>query len=362
MIKKLFLGLFLLFSLSGCSMNSGKQTELVFSTWGSASELATVKTIIRDFELENPDIKIKLQHIPQNYFKKLHLQLASSSEPDVMLINNQVIPTYSEYLLSLNTVKTQDFYKNAIKALSYDNELKAIPRDVSTLMIYYNKELVSPQTGWSLEDLLKDGARLKAEKKFAIVLEPDLFYLYPFLMSFGEAPQTNTTENLFEQKGTKFFKSLSSDYHYAPLQYELGMAMPLEFFLKSKSAYYLSGRWMYPKISEMAKFSFGTIEFPNGSIGNTVPCDASGWAVSNRSLHKEEALRFINYLASKKSLEKMSKNGLIIPARASVAKSVENGNIFLKLAENSKVIEYPKQYDKYRDEINQLLKIESRKP
>lgn len=360
MIKKLFVGLFLGSCLCGCTFNSDNKIELSFATWGSVSELAVIKQVVKEFEDENSDLKIRIQHIPQNYFKKLHLLFASNSEPDVILINNQYIPTYADYLLTLSNAETVGFYKTAVKSLTYKNELKAIPRDVSTLMIYYNKELVSPRKGWKLEDLLQDGARLKAKGKFAIVYESDLLYLYPFLMSLGESPESVTAENLFEKKGVKFFSALSREYHYAPLLYELGMATPVELFLNEKSAYYLSGRWMYPKLTEIAPFQFGMIEFPAGENGSRVPCDATGWAVSKRSRKQEEALRFVKYLSSASSLKKMGESGLLVPARVSVANEIVDIDVFLRLAESSPSIRYPKNYDRYKDEINTLLKIESR--
>jgi multiple sugar transport system substrate-binding protein len=46
--------------------------------------------------LQNPNIKINLVHIPDNYFRKLHLLVASNLMPDVVFVNNLNANIYLE--------------------------------------------------------------------------------------------------------------------------------------------------------------------------------------------------------------------------------------------------------------------------
>lgn len=354
MIKKLLISTLACILLSGCNSKE-KPITLSFATWGSASEMTIVNNVVKDFETENPNIKIKIQHIPQNYFKKLHLLFASNSAPDILLINNQNLPTYANFLMPLNHNKLKQFFPNAITALSYNNELKAIPRDISTLVIYYNKNLVSPRENWSLQDFLTDGQRLKEKGYYLIALERDIFYLYPFLLSNNENLSDISEDTLETSESVKLYRNLSELYHYAPLQHELGMATPAEFFLNEKAAYYLSGRWMTPKITEQANFDWGIKQFPRGTIGSVVPCDATGWAITKNTKHPQEAQIFLEFLSSKETLSKMGATGLIIPARID-ATSANIPNIFIKLAYSSKPITYPQKYDKFKDKVNEKLK------
>lgn len=354
MIKKLLLLLTACFFLSGC--NSHKENIVLdFATWGSASEMKIMRNIINDFEAMHPTIKINVQHIPQNYFKKLHLLFASNSTPDVILINNQNIPTYADFLITFNPKDYQGFFPNAIKGLSHRNELKAAPRDISTLVIYYNKNLTNPTKSWTYTDFMSEGARLQQQEKFLIALERDIFYLYPFILSEGEDAKSIKDNNLDKYNSVKLYKNLSEKYHYAPLLHEIGMATPAEFFLNQKCAYYLSGRWMTPKITEQATFEWGIIEFPRGKAGSVVPCDATGWAVTKNSKHLNEALTFVKYLSSETSLRQLGQSGLIVPANINSAKSTAP-NIFIQTGINSSTINYPVKYDKLKDKINQKLK------
>ena len=94
MLKKIVLSLLIPLFLSGCSVNKDVQ-EITFSSWGSISEVQILKKLISDFESENPGTKINFQHIPQNYFQKLHLLFASNTAPDVIFNNNLYLPLYA---------------------------------------------------------------------------------------------------------------------------------------------------------------------------------------------------------------------------------------------------------------------------
>ena len=87
--------------LCGCC-NKQENEVITFSTWGSASEMSILEPLVKDFEHQNPGVRVEILHIPQDYFKKLHLLFASKMEPDVVLINNQNIPLYCRFLISLD--------------------------------------------------------------------------------------------------------------------------------------------------------------------------------------------------------------------------------------------------------------------
>lgn len=374
MINKLVLAVLPLLLCACISIKQQDQVSINFSTWGSASEIKIVKELIKEYEIKNPNIKINLQHTPQNYFQKLHLQFASKTEPDVILINNQNINKYGIYLSDIdkNKYKT-DFYPNTLSSLSVNGKLKAVPRDISTLVVYYNKTLLKengiapPEDNWTICNFLNISNILKGKNIFAVPLEDDLFYLYPFILSFGENAENITLNNLYKYESVKFYKDLSQKYHYAPMNYEIGQATGAEFFLNGKCAFYLSGRWMTPKIREKAQFEWDILPFPAGKNGSNVPCDTTGWGITKNTKHPKEALNFVNYLASEYSLEKMSKTGLIVPARKNInlysdflTSAPDNAKIFLNLAQSSTVLKYPTNYNITKNKINMRLRSNSR--
>ena len=108
----------ILFFTCGCTKKQNADT-ITFSTWGSHSEIQIITPLIKEFENQN-NIKVKLIHIPQNYFQKLHLLFASNQAPDVIFINNYYLPIYvkANLLENLETYKTDKnlYFKNAINA------------------------------------------------------------------------------------------------------------------------------------------------------------------------------------------------------------------------------------------------------
>ena len=111
-------------------------------------------------------------HIPQNYFQKIHLLFASNTEPDVVFINNLYLPVYanSGKLLELEPDKTV-YNEKVLQSMSWDGKCYAIPRDISLLVVYYNKDLFrkagikEPSANWTLDDLLKKSLEIKIKQE-----------------------------------------------------------------------------------------------------------------------------------------------------------------------------------------------------
>ena len=177
-------------SLCGC-VKKEAPTTVKFASWGSKSEIDILKPIISDFEKEYPNIKVEFIHIPQNYFQKIHLLFASNTAPDVIFINNLYLPVYANAgLLRELTVEDRNVYfENSLRTLSYKGKLYAVPRDISNLVIYYNKDIFDkknvpyPESSWTFSDFLRTAEALTDEETFAISFEEDPLFYLPFLMS-----------------------------------------------------------------------------------------------------------------------------------------------------------------------------------
>lgn len=356
MIKKVFIFLISVVLLSGCTV---KQTpeKVAFASWGSMTEVGMLKQIINNFELENPDIKIKFMHTPQNYFQKLHLLFASNSAPDVIFINNLYLPLYASQLENLTEyIDKNDFYPQSIEGLSYNNELMAVPRDISNLVLYVNKDIVQNDNFSSLEELLETTQIASLKNVFGISFEEDMYWALPYLAYYNESFDKDF--NVSKSKGLEFYKDLRDKYKVAPTKAQVGSSTLAQMFLDKKVAIYLSGRWMYPKISERADFDWEVVPFPKG-IGY-LPCDSSGWAISKNSKHKKSAIKFVQYLSNEKSSEYFLQTGLIVPARIKTSqklnKDFHNEKIFLQTIKSSKATKTTKDYKKLSDKFNTSLR------
>ena len=403
--------------------------NLQFASWGSKSEIDILKPILREFELKNPDIKVEFIHIPQNYFQKIHLLFASNLAPDVIFMNNLYLPIYANAGM-LEEIKEQEgkrgkekgkrgmevwryggmesgkpiikpkshtsihqafqpsvqpilstFYAKSLKSLSYNKKLYAIPRDISTLVIYYNKDIFDrynvpcPNKYWTFNDFLILAKKLTKDTNkdgktdiWGMSFEEDLLFYLPYLMSEGGGVLSDDLKTMIintpeSKKGLQFYADLRNKYNVAPKKSESASATMAQLFLQGKLAMHLSGRWLVPKYRTDAKFDWNVINFPTGDKGSVVPLDASGWSIAKNSKHKKEAVRLIEYLSSKESIEKFSKSGLIVPARIDVAegdflqdkKSPRNNKVFTEIIKTAKNTPVSTNYSEIQDDLKEKM-------
>ena len=334
MLKKLLILFFI--PIICCSCSKSDKEVITFSSWGTITETGIIANVINNFEKENPDIHVNFLHVPQNYFQKMHLLFASNTEPDVIFINNLYLPLYAHRLEELKDFDTINFYEQSINAMSLGGKLYAIPRDISNLVFYYNKNLINENlnSDWTFSDFKTVLYKHKNGKYYGTSFERDIFYAEPYIMTLGF------------KDGIAFYQSLEGVY--APTPAQVGSSTLAQMFIDGKLGFYLSGRWMYPKIKETARFPFGIVVFPG-----VTPADASGWAISKNSKHKEASHKFVSYLSSKENIEYIAQTGLIVPARKDA--KFENSEVFLDAIKKSKPHIVDKNYSKKRDKLNKEL-------
>ncbi|MBC7472810.1 MAG: sugar ABC transporter substrate-binding protein [Candidatus Sericytochromatia bacterium] len=343
---------------SACT--KGKNEKITFSSWGSIDEINILKPILADFTKKTGK-EVELIHIPDNYFQKLHMMFASDTAPDVIFMNNFTLPVYADsgvlddlepMLDKSSKIKKDDFYPQVLEAMKWKGKLYGVPRDISNLLIYYNKDMFDkykiayPKKDWTFEDFLQTSKKLTKDTNgdgksdtygFSLDKRP-LFWL-PFIWSEG-GDLFNKDLNKFtlgdkeSVAGLQFYNDLRNKYHVAPDEKEVGNAKSGQLFSQEKIGMQLSGRWSVPTYRTSLKFKWDVIPFPKGKNGSIVDVDASGWCVSKASDKKESAWQLVEYLASRDSIKNFSSNGLIVPSRKDVAQSKD----FLdgKTPENSK--------------------------
>lgn len=377
----IFLILLIVLFLSVQKRSDDSRVVIKFSSWGSQSEISFLLPLIKEFERQNPDIKIEFVHIPQNYFQKLHLLYASNLAPDIVFINNYYIPKYVKAgLLEDLTpyIKTGDFFKKSIDCFTFDKKIYAIPRDVSNLVVYYNKKLFDkyniayPAKDWSIEEFIDISKQFRSKSKgqiFGAGYETDLLFVMPFLFSNGASVLSDdgkkiTLNDKKAEEIIKMYADIAYKYNAAPQKAQSASRTMAQMFLRQQIAMQISGRWLVPKYRQEANFDWDIINFPQGSKGSVVNIDASGYALSKSSKHKEQALRFIEFISSGYSLSKLTKSGLIVPARKKVAYSSvfldknlppENAIVFLDIIKTGKPTPVNENYQTITDKLNKEL-------
>lgn len=348
------LGLLLLsIPLSGCQstpQDTKKQPgTITLSTWGSQQEVDGLKLLLKRFEANNPDVHVRLMHIPENYFQKIHLLVAGDIAPDVMLVNSLNYPIYAHHevfkdlrsFVKKDHVDLKDFYPKALQAFqrSDSQALGILPRDLSNLVVYYNVDLFhkdgvsEPDADWTWPQMVEKAKALTHRGKtssqygMSFFSKPPLYWM-PFVWSAGgDLWNRDKGQLLLTQpaslEGLHFYSDLRNRFHVAPTRAESGDAVMSQLFLQQKLAMLISGRWSVPVLREQAKFRWDVAPLPIGPSGHSrVGVDASGYAISAKTHDQNASWKLVKFLTSSASLRAMAQSGLIIPARESVAQTV----------------------------------------
>ena len=374
MLKKitilLILGVSLLCAFFMMHKSTDTREVIQFASWGSKSEIAIIKPILEQFEKENPEIKVDFMHIPQNYFQKIHLLFASNTAPDVIFINNLYLPLYANAGLLEPLAADDNFYRKSLEALSWKNTLYAIPRDISMLVIFYNRDIFRkngipyPNDNWNFNEFIKTAQKLTHDGIFGISFDEESMYYLPYMMSEGGGILSDDLSRMIidsteSRKGLNLYADLRKKYHVAPLRSESASATMAQMFLQQKLAMHLTGRWLVPKYRESADFDWDITRFPKGDKGSIVPLDSSGWALAKSSKHKDSAKKLIYYLSSKESSKQFTKSGLIVPARKDVAETTafldnqrpHNSRLFINIIYDAKPTPVSVDYKEIQDNL-----------
>lgn len=383
-MKKKITALFISIFLASCNQQENKM--LTFSAWGSIDEINILKPILKDFT-QKTGKEVELIHIPDNYFQKLHMMFASNNAPDVIFMNNLTLPVYSDsnvlenlnpWLEKSTKLNKKDFFHQSLMAMNRKDEQYGIPRDISNLVIYYNKDMFDrykipyPKDNWTFQNFLDTAIKLTKDndndgKKdtfgYAVDKRP-LFWL-PFVWSsggdmFNKELTKFTLDKPETLEGLKFYTDLLNKYKIAPTEKDVGNAKAGQLFSQEKIGMQLSGRWSVPTYRTSLNFKWDVAPFPKGKAGSIVDVDASGWCISKNSKNKEDAWLLIEHLASAESIGKFSSDGLIVPSRKDTANSKEfleggkpqNSKAFLNAVETGRPMLTTQNWNEINTEIS----------
>lgn len=362
--------------LAGCARPEAR--GLTFSTWGSLDELATLKPLLADFAREHPEIPVRLLHIPEEYPHKIRLMAASRTMPDVLFMESQTLAGFARRgvlrdlgpLLARDPeLQARDFYRPVLEAMSYKGVLYGIPRDLSNLVIYYNRRMFDeahlpyPRAGWSYEDMVAIARRLTHGEQFGIGFSPYPIYWLPYLWSDGgdvmDAQERRCT--LLEPvalAALERYRDLRWKYHVAPTEAETGNARPSQLFAQQKVAMCVGGRWVVPGFRQKLDFPWDVAPFPRGKVASVVDADASGWSIATSCRHPDQAWTLIRFLAGRRASAAFTASGLIVPARPDVAHSPAflagapaSSQVFLDVIETARPTRTPPSYDEILYEL-----------
>jgi multiple sugar transport system substrate-binding protein len=143
--------------LAGCARTNGEraggtaQTTLRFWNGFTGPDGKTMEKIVRQFQVDNPDVAVRMQIIPWGtYYDKLTLSLAYGGAPDVFVMHAARLPEFAsfgtlrplaDHYAEEPRLRAADFAPVPWRATFYGGQQFALPLDVHPIGLYCNTRL-----------------------------------------------------------------------------------------------------------------------------------------------------------------------------------------------------------------------------
>ncbi|MEM9922948.1 MAG: ABC transporter substrate-binding protein [Cyanobacteria bacterium P01_D01_bin.50] len=350
-----FLGILLTFTLLIAGLhnlflsNTSTSSDIVtikLSGWGASSvEQKLLKQLLQDFEVENPGIRVKYEVINDQYMDVIKTRLVGEAAPDVFYLDVFEAP----FLMSQNVLEPLDSYINPefdlsdfeqtlLNSFKYENQIYGLPKDYSTLALFYNKQALSekgfnnPPVTWNelrsysqqlTEDSNQDGRIDRYGFGEILELARQAYKIKAF---DGQIINQNGYAAFASPEALKGLQLAIEQYQKertSAQKTDVGTNSGSEMFAQGKVAMVIEGNWAIPYLNEtFPNLKFGTAEVPTINDKKGTMVFTVAYVMNKKAKYKAEAWELISYLTGKQGMEKWTQTGIALPTRKSVAEKL----------------------------------------
>jgi maltose-binding protein MalE len=316
---------------AGLFMGCGKKkltenVEIMYWEQEDGNFQGLLDEISREFEKQNPKIKIKRTHYETEDLRKNFVS-ASQAEggPDIVLGPNDNLGVFvpAGLVVPVDEVVDSDLINQldtkALEAAKYYGKQYMLPdRNGNELVLLYNKKLV-PTPPKTFADLIKISKDLKKKNKVSYGLVFNLvepFFTIPFLGAFGgrvfdDVSADKPQPTLNTEAVTKWLTFLKDIQNQGVIPKEADYDVANDLFKKGKAAFIINGPWSFGDYQK-AGLDFGIAPIPPINGKWPAPYSAvKGFCiaehVANDNAKKEAVRRFLAFLMQKDTQLRMAK-------------------------------------------------------
>lgn len=297
--------------------NTPKENEVVFWTLQMGDFAPYMNEVIKNFENENPNIKIKWIDVPFSEGEKRTLAaILSDSPPDLINLN----PDFSAILAQKGALQEIDkddveqFNSQIINSLKYNNKLYAIPWYATSAITIYNKKLyrkagfrTPPKT---FRKLGKISATIKAKTGayafMPTITENDtmLKVLNKYGINSWENINSETSVNVFDYYKMLYDEGLIPKETITQTQREA-----LEKYMSGQLVFFQSGANFLNMIKENSPQTYENTDVAPQLVGKLGQNDFSlmNLVIPLKAQKKQDALKFALYLTNTENQLKLAK-------------------------------------------------------
>ena len=289
------------------------RTEVVVWTLQMANFSDYINGIIKEYETQNPNIKIKWIDVPFSEGEKRTLaSILSNNPPDLVNLN----PDFSAILAQKGTLEEisennlSEFNQDVVKALKYNGKLYAIPWYATSAVTIYNKKLLGgnkiPKTYDELANISR-AIKIKtgAYAYFPTITENDT--MLKILNKYGigiDNIDSDMSVKVFDMYKNLYIKKLIPAESITQTHQEA-----LEKYMSENVVFYQGGANFLSMIKDNAPNVYQNTEVAPQIVGKLGQNDFSlmNFIIPVRAKHKKEALDFCLFLTNQKNQLELAK-------------------------------------------------------
>jgi multiple sugar transport system substrate-binding protein len=349
----------------GCGDGPGESGSVSFLVFGDPPELAAYRTLIAAFENEE-DVDVQLIEASdrEDLLARLSTSFAGGSPPDLFLINYRfygqfaskgVLEPLQERAEQSDKLDLGGFYPQALDAFRWEGELMCLPQNVSSLVVYYNRDIFrrygvqEPTRRWDWRQFVTAAQRLTRDEDgfmvqgqdpdqpqtanptqvavYGVGVEPTIIRIAPFVWSVGaelvddeERPMRFTLDSFAAQAVLQEFFALRTGYGVVPPDVEVEAEDDESRFANGRLAMLLSSRRATPTFREAAKFDWDVAPLPiHRKPAGILHSDA--YCMTTASNKKDAAWEFVEFALGAEGQRIVARTGRTVPSLRAVAES-----------------------------------------
>lgn len=313
------------------------EVTLRLSIWDT-SQVPMLEEISARFTEQHPDIKVSIEAVPRSdYVTKLETSIVGGSGPDIFwnalpdrfldLSRLGLIENLDEWMAD-DPIDLSPIAPRLLEAFTYHGSLFAIPKDIDTVGLWYNKALFDaagvayPDETWAWETFREAAIELTDldNNVYGFVVNPGTRAgYYNFIAQNGGTIITEDHRSGFDMPETiealQFMHDLIHVDRVSPTVQQTEEVNPETRFQSGRAAMIFDGSWRARSFADDPEMlaNARVAVLPKGAV-RASSAGGLGYSIYSGSDHKEEAWEFLKFLASPEAAHIQAATGTVIPS------------------------------------------------
>lgn len=290
--------------------------EVIFWTLQMSDFSPYMNKVIKEFEAQNPEIKIKWIDVPFSEGEKRTLaSVLSDNPPDLINLNPDFAALLAQRgaLYQIDEKYSEQFNKPVINSLKVNGKLYSLPWYATSAVTIYNKKLLDKSRAKlpaTYEDIVNIAPAIK-EKTNAYVLLPNITEndtMLRILNKYG----VNSPENINSKQSQEVFDMFKNLYQKNLIPKESITQThreALEKYMAENIVFFQAGANFLTMIKENAPSTYKNTDVAPQITGKLGQNDFSlmNFVIPLRAKHKDEALKFALFITNNKNQLELAK-------------------------------------------------------